>query len=520
MSEQDQKTLEFGVIRRLLEHQAATAYGVDAARNLAPAADVAEALRFQYAVTAARRLLESGTPMDLAGTPDVRPALRQARTEGSVLPGTTLYHLVLLRDRGQRIAVWERTEPVLCGEATDLEPLEALVGDLRSAVLPNGQMKPEASLRLRALHANAEQLRMEIQTLLKTRLEAVKLPIRPDSLAWPGGRGALVLPHTSADAVKGVRRGTAATGRQVVVEPMEVVGPNNRLEVLTGQLEAEQTLLRRQFTDRIREVLPLWRALVTVLAWVDLAIAAARISIQFNASPPTLVEEPILVLDRAYHPGLLVQFASDTTGVPPVALSLTIDEERRMVIITGPNTGGKTVVLKTVGLLVLMARCGLHIPAEGLCTVGLFHKLVVGIGDNQSLYHHLSTFAGHVETLKRLMTEADERTLVLIDELGTGTDPEEGAALAMAVLDELSLRRVPGLITTHLPPLKTYERAGIVRACMEFDESRLAPTYRLLFGAAGASHGLTIAGRNGLPAALIARARGYLKQAVTDASAP
>ncbi|HET9122030.1 MAG TPA: hypothetical protein VFN52_00875, partial [Acidiferrobacteraceae bacterium] len=303
-----------------------------------------------------------------------------------------------------------------------------------------------------------------------------------------------------------------ATGRQVIVEPMEVVGLNNRLETLNGQIDAEQMLLRRQFTDRIREVLSHWEDVITVLSWVDLAIAAARLSIQFNATAPTLVEEPVLVLDRAYHPALLVQFAADRSGAPPVPLSLVLDRQQRMVIVTGPNTGGKTVVLKTVGLLVLMARCGLHIPAEGACTVGLFRELMVGIGDGQSLYHHLSTFAGHVETLKRLMGEADEHTLVLIDELGTGTDPEEGAALAMAVLDELAERRVPGLITTHLPPLKVYERRGVIRASMEFDPVRLAPTYRLLLGSAGASHGLTIAGRNGLPEALIARARDYLQR--------
>jgi DNA mismatch repair protein MutS2 len=193
-------------------------------------------------------------------------------------------------------------------------------------------------------------------------------------------------------------------------------------------------------------------------------------------------------------------------------LSLTLDGDHRLLLITGPNTGGKTVALKTLGLLVTMAWCGLHIPAEGDCEIGRFDRLMVDVGDHQSLLHHLSTFAGHVEVLKRVLEHATGESLILLDELGTGTDPDEGAALAMAVLDELRARGVYGIVNTHLAPLKDYaaRHPGILNASMQFDAERLAPTYRLVPGEPGVSFGLTIAERNGLPRALVARAREHL----------
>ena len=195
-----------------------------------------------------------------------------------------------------------------------------------------------------------------------------------------------------------------------------------------------------------------------------------------------------------------------------VLMDIRLDETDTIVIISGPNTGVKTVELKTLGLLTVMAHFGLHIPAEGDCSIGDYRKVIVDVGDHQSLFHHLSTFAGHVEVLKRILDEADKDTLVLLDELGTGTDPEEGAALAMAVLDELLERRVQGIVNTHLSPLKDYadRRASIRNASMQFDHERLEPTYRLQIGVPGVSLGLTIAEKNGLPKDLIGRAREHL----------
>jgi DNA mismatch repair protein MutS2 len=193
-------------------------------------------------------------------------------------------------------------------------------------------------------------------------------------------------------------------------------------------------------------------------------------------------------------------------------LDLRLDAAQPLLLITGPNMGGKTVALKTAGLLTLMALAGLHIPAAPGSQVGWFTRVAVDIGDHQSLHHHLSTFAGHVEVLKGVLANADHATLVLLDELGTGTDPDEGAALAMAVLDQLAERGVRGVITTHLPRLKAFASAHprLANASMRFDEQTLAPTYELVVGQAGRSLGLTIAERRGLPAETVSRARAYL----------
>jgi DNA mismatch repair protein MutS2 len=310
-----------------------------------------------------------------------------------------------------------------------------------------------------------------------------------------------------------VRRGSAMGGRDVLIEPLEAVGVNNRLEALSGQIAAEQQRVLRTVTDEVRAQLVALQTLVTALTWVDLAVAAGRLSTQLNAHPPRLVDTPRVELNEAYHPLLLLQFADGQLDTL-VPLTLRLDERQHMLLITGPNTGGKTVALKTLGLITTMAHCGLHVPAEGECTVGAYARVLVDVGDRQSLYHHLSTFAGHVQVLKRIIEEADGATLVLLDELGTGTDPEEGAALAMAVLDELMARGVQGVVNTHLSPLKEYarERPGLLNASMTFDQARLCPTYRLRLGEPGASLGLTIAEGGGLAPELIRRARGHLER--------
>lgn len=517
MADSDLKALEFDVVRRLLERLTSTPYGADAARALEPAPGVAEALRMQGAVTAARALIEAGERLQFPGTPDVRAALRQAAPTGSALSGTALYHLALVIVLGQRLHPIVDQARALYPEARDLHAVNEVGETLRRCITPNGQIRPEASTRLTELHAQWRDLEAQVMKDLSGqagRLLNISPAAAAERVTWPGGRGALSLPPAVAERVKGVRRGTSSTGREQIVEPVEIVAHNNRLEAVRGQQDAEQAAVRRSLTDSVRSQLPMLDRLIGAITWIDLAAAGARLAIQMNAIPPLLVEAPLIRLENAFHPGLLLQRSGGERGVAPVPLSLELNPERPIVIITGPNTGGKTVVLKTVGMLTLMAQCGLHLPSERPCTIGGFRKVIVGIGDPQNLYHHLSTFAGHVQTLRRLMEEAARDTLVLLDELGTGTDPEEGAALAMAVLDELIARDVCALITTHLPPLKTYaDRQGrAVNAAMEFDQERLAPTYRLAIGTVGVSHGLTIAGRNGLPETLIARARSYLAE--------
>ncbi|MFZ5660459.1 MAG: endonuclease MutS2 [Pseudomonadota bacterium] len=513
----DLKSLEFDGIRRLLEKLCATPFGAEAARNIEPAPNLAIARQMQAAVTAARQGLDAGDGPHMPELPDVRAALRQASSPGAALPGTALLNLRQVITAGQALRPFVEKRPALYpGAVEHLSGADGLLARFEAAILPSGRVREDASPALVALHNELKQLRSDVQAQLKSRMRqpdiAGGIP-DSDKIHWHGQRAVLALPGELADKLKGVRRGMGPGGRDYLVEPMEVLALNNRLETVGGKLDAENQIVLRELTDQIRAQLPALNQLMDALTWLDLALAAGQLSLHLNATPPELVDAPIVELQGAYHPQLLLAFAN-RHGPMPRPLDIRIDDARPVLVITGPNTGGKTVVLKTVGLLTAMAHSGLHLPTEGASRIGNFSRIIVDVGDHQSIAHHLSTFAGHVEVLKRLLAESDERTLVLLDELGTGTDPEEGAALAMAVLDELAARGVHGIVTTHLSPLKTFaaQHPRLENASMRFDYERLEPTYQLEVGTPGRSLGLIVARQRGLAATLVERAHQYLTQ--------
>ncbi len=507
----DLDALEFAGIRRLLERLTTTPYGADAARALAPAPDAATALGMQGAVTAARLAIESGATA-LPRLPDIRAALRQAAQAKSALPGTALAHIAQLLRAAEPLRALCVRFPNLCLDETSLAGAPDLLARLEAAVTPTGRLTDAASPRLVEIARESARERGAVETVLKARLAALAVKdADSETVVASGPRMVLALAPDVAAQVKGVRRGPAGHGRRHLVEPLEAVAANNRLEAHAGERDAEELLVRRALTAEVAAAHAALDALLGTITWMDIAFAGGHLSIHMNAHAPRFAPEPRLHLEAAYHPAMLLAFA-DKRGPKPVPLSLTLDADHPMLLVTGPNTGGKTVVLKTVGVLVAMAYCGLHLPGEGEAVIGRFSRVIVDIGDRQSLLHQLSTFAGHVEVLKRLLDWADGETLVLMDELGTGTDPEEGAALAMAVLDELAQRAVRGIITTHLSPLKAYAASHpyLTNATMRFDSEQLVPTYELEIGRSGSSHGLTIAERRGLAPALLEAARAHL----------
>lgn len=510
----DLKSLDFGAIRRMLERLTVTPYGADAARALEPAPRLEVAHRRGEAVAAARRALEQHAVPRFGTVPEVRAALRQAEHPGAALTPQALANLRALLVLGREMAALVDAHPGLLPERGGLAAAPGLVEVLERVVSAAGRLKDDASDTLRDLHAEVHGLRAEAQALVMTRARKPGVAahaLEPERPRWHGARAVLALRADGAETVKGVRRGTGAGGREVLLEPLEAVAVNNRLEALDGRIRSETQIVLRAATDRVRDASRgLWE-LVDAVAQVDLALAAGRLALGLDAHPPELVREPLVSLRRARHP-LLLAAQGEPGGAPVTPLDLELDSGHPLLVITGPNMGGKTVALKTVGLLTLMALAGLQIPAAPGSRVGWFTRVAVDIGDHQSLHHHLSTFAGHVEVLKSVLGSADDATLVLLDELGTGTDPDEGAALAMAVLDELAERGVRGVVTTHLPRLKAFADAHpkLRNASMRFDDATLTPTYELVVGQPGRSLGLTIAERRGLPAETVSRARAYL----------
>lgn len=511
----DLKALEFDGIRRLLEKLASTPYGADAARGLEPAPALDQARQFQAAVTAARLAIDAGQTPPLRELPDVRAALRQASHVGAALNPTALHNLRSVMRTAAALVPYVEQRPALCpGGASALVPPTPVLERIDQTLADSGRLREDASAPLAALHQEQRRHIDDAAAMVRQRMRQPDLAgvfENPDKVHWHSQRAVVSLHRDVAERVKGVRRGSAMGGRDILIEPIEAVGANNHIEAVAGRISAEEHKLLREVTGLVREHQEMIQGLLSTLTWLDLAFAAGHLSAHLNATPPQLVDELRIELNDAYHPLLLLQFA-EATGARPIPLSVHLDGDERIMVVTGPNTGGKTVVLKTLGLLCTMAHCGLHLPAEGDCTIGDYRRVMVDVGDHQSLYHHLSTFAGHVEVLKRILATADRHTLVLLDELGTGTDPEEGAALAMSVMDELVEREVQGIVNTHLSPLKEYAagKDHIVNASMQFDQELLKPTYRLRIGVPGESLGLIVAEKNGLPHDLVERARAYL----------
>lgn len=505
----DLKPLEFDGIRRLLEKLCATPFGAESARNIEPAPNIHVARRLQEAVTAARFGLDSGEGPILPDLPDIRPALRQVAAAGSALAGTAFRNLARVIRVGEQLRPFVEKRPALLPTGPErLDAAADLLPAIEAALLPNGQVREDGNDTLRGLHQELKAARQAVQGGLQPWLREPGVKVH-----WAGQRACLHFPQGGGEQVRGVRRGSGPGGHGILIEPMELVAANNRLENLGGRIDGENQALLRALSDEARLRLPGLHQLVEALTWMDLAIAAAQLSQHLRAKAPEMTEEAILVLEDAYHPQLLLAHA-DGHGPRPRPLSVRIDDDCPILVVTGPNTGGKSVSLKTVGLITVMAHCGLHVPVEGRAIVGGFTRLFVDMGDPQNVAFQLSTYSGHVEVLKRLIAEADDKTLMLLDELGTGTDPEEGAALAMAVLDQLAGRGVHGMVTTHLTPLKGFAEthACLRNASMRFDDQHLEPTYELQIGVSGRSLGLVIAEKRGLPGDLVARAREYLRE--------
>jgi DNA mismatch repair protein MutS2 len=525
----DLNTLEFSAIRRSLEADCATPYGKEAARNLEPAPSLEVARAFQGAVSTAREACDTGDAPKLGEVPDVRAALRQASQNGaSPLNGMALRNLITVMQTGEYLArALEKRPGLYVGNAADLTAPSPLIDRFDATVDTMGRVRPEASEELARLHGEIQSVRADLDKEVAKKQKDKKLAphlVEPKTEHYSGPRRVLAVKHEAVGNIKGARREALSRGRGVMVEPMEWIPLNNRLEQLAKEVDAEERRVLKEATGTVAENGAALQQLLDAVTWLDLALGAGRLSVRIEGVPPELAEEPQLELRDARHPALVAEYKNG--GPVPVPLSVSLTADSPMVLITGPNTGGKTVAIKTIGLLATMAFCGLHIPAAEGTVVGGYRRILVDIGDHQSILHHVSTFAGHVEILKQILAAADERTLVLMDEMGTGTDPEEGAALAMSVLEELAERGVQGVFTTHLSPLKGFadNHRAIRNANMRFDFERLAPTYQLSVGEAGASLGLVVAERNGLEEPLLSRARAHLEElrpgATTEASKP
>lgn len=522
MSRSAEELLEFGRLREIVARNCTCAPGRRAVENLALRTD-AEALRAEFAfIREAIAYLRSGSELGFGSLADPADWLARLALPASSLTAAEILDAASLMDTSASLKQTLRSEapkyPRLAEHAASIADFRHLASQIHRAILPNGEISDDASPALKRVRASMGQAREKIQQSLERILRSREESSYKDYVTLRNDR--FVIPVRSADrrAIPGVVHGASATGQTLFVEPLETIELNNRLVQLAEDEAAEIARILAEFTDLLRADRGPLEFAAAVIADLDSVFARARYAREFDAAIPEFSSGNHLRLNAARNPVLEDNLRRKSRPVVPMSLELGGDET--IMVISGPNTGGKTVALKTTGLAALSGQSGIPVAAES-AELPLFDSVLADIGDEQSIAADLSTFSAHILNLKSMLERATARTLVLVDEMGTGTAPEEGAALAVALLEEFRARRCLTLATTHHDRLKSYASTtpGIVNAAVEFDEENLQPTYRLLTGVPGVSSGIEIARRLGLPARTIEHARAGLSPETREARA-
>jgi len=508
-------TLELPKILERLATYASFSAGAEKARALTPSPLLDEIRERIETTSQARVLLETRPQTSLGGARDVRPQVIAA-TRGAVLApadlldirGTLVAAQTLQRDLGRL----ERQFPRLADIAGRIAPCPDLVEEIAHCLDERGEVRDSASAELsrirHELRAAHSRLQERLQRIISSPRNAPFL--QEPIITLREGRYVIPLKADFKGRIGGVVHDRSASGATIFVEPFSVVELNNAWRELQIDEEREVQRILAGLSAHVAMHAAAIEHTIDALADLDLALAKARYAEEIDAVAPALPDHPparpAIRLLKARHPLL------DPQTVVPI--DVVLDQATHVLVITGPNTGGKTVTLKTVGLLTLMAQAGLHIPAAAGSALFPFETVYADIGDEQSIEQSLSTFSSHLTNILSFIDRVDERSLVLLDELGAGTDPAEGAALARALLETFRVRGATTFVATHYPEMKAYAQLtpGVQNACVEFDPETLSPTYRLTVGLPGRSNAFAIARRLGLAEEIIRRAESMISQ--------
>jgi DNA mismatch repair protein MutS2 len=508
-----QDILEFDKLRGLLRLRTTCTPGKRAVNALEPGMERG-ALEAAFAlIREACEWLRAGRELGFGALADPQGWLEKIEGPGMVLEAADFLDAASLLETAAWLKQQFREEaakfPLLAARAASLADFREVHAAIRRCVLPNGEISDDASASLRRIRASITQTREAIQKTLKQILRARNAEAGEDYVTLRNERFVIPVRAEHRRNVPGVVHGASGTGQTVFMEPFETVESNNQLVQLAEDEAAEIVRILRDLTDKLQMVrVPLVAAAGTI-AEIDSVFARARFARDFDAAMPEFSKTNELRLEGARHPVLEDKLRKENRAIVPMTLAL--GGEERVLVISGPNTGGKTVALKTTGMAALAAQSGIPVAAQR-AVLPLFDRVLVDIGDEQSIAADLSTFSAHMLNLKSMLEAATPRSLVLVDEMGTGTAPEEGAALAVALLDEFRTKKCIVLATTHHDRLKTYASTtpGVVNAAVEFDDVNLRPTYRLMVGVPGGSSGIAIAQRLGIAAGIIEHARSLL----------
>ena len=526
--------LEFQELKSLVGRFLSSPLGAQELEKAVPGTDrraLEEALAETEEAIRHERALEQPQPaargsairLRFTDVPDCREALARLRIEGTVLNGKEILVLTTLLAKAEELrgalAFSAPAYPRMAARASRLGDFGTLLRDLGGKILPDGSIADDASVALSRLRRVMERQRRRIEESLERFLHSHRdegilqeqfVTIRNERFVVPIVAG-------RQRRIDGVIHGASGTGHTLFLEPLETIELNNELVRITEDALREEHRILREMTGRLRDHVASIEAAVRAVGELEFLFGKARFAVEFGAVIPRFTpdDRPRLMLRDARHPLLEDVLRRQRKQVVPLSLELAGDA--RTLLISGPNTGGKSVAIKTAGLFALMAQTGLPVPCAE-AELPLFDEVLADIGDNQSIQESLSTFSAHVARIREMMAQVGPRSLVLLDELGRATDPEEGGALGVAVLDAFRSAGAFTLASTHLLALKVYgaETGGVRNASMGFDDKTLEPTYRLRVGEPGRSAGLDIAMRLGLPPSLIERARSLMSTRERD----
>ncbi len=548
MNEKALRILEYPKIRDMLVSCAGSVPGKMKCQALIPSSDMSEVLRMQTETgDALRRIYEKGG-VSFSGVKDMRADIKRLEIGGS-LSASGLLDIAKLLETAAKVKSYEdkpaekKPAPAVVAEGgqhwtknrmmggaeapsadvsdtddeepkedsltsmfADLEPVPSLVREIRRCILSEDEIADDASQNLRRIRRqiglSEERIHSQLQQMVNGSARAY---LQDAVITQRDGRYCLPVKSEYRSQVPGMIHDQSASGATIFVEPMSVVKLNNDIRTLEAEEKKEIEKILQELSGKAAAESDYLISDISILSELDYIFARASLAKKMNATMPELNEDGIVDLKRARHPLI------ERRKVVPI--DIRIGEQFDQLVISGPNTGGKTVSLKTIGLLEIMGLCGLHIPAKEHSRLAMFSEIYADIGDEQSIEQSLSTFSSHMTNIVSFWKAADEKSMVLFDELGAGTDPEEGAALAISILSALHDRGIRTIATTHYSEVKIYALStkGVENACCEFDVSTLRPTYRLLIGVPGKSNAFAISKRLGLPDEIIEDAKGRIE---------
>lgn len=512
MNKKALQTLEYPKILSQLAHYAVSSMGKDKARALTPSIDREEIQAFQRETSDAASMIIRKGGIPLGGLKDIRAALKRVRI-GGILSMEELLHTADVLRVCHKVKSYARRENEEEGYSSleplfqNIQPLPHLEKEITRCIISEEEMADEASSALRDIRRKMKNLQERVKQQLHNIIHSsrYKNMLQDSVVTIRNQRYCVPIKQEYRSSFPGMVHDQSATGSTVFIEPMAVVQMNNELKESQAQEAIEIEKILQELSAMVAENLDILESNLSLLTQLDFIFAKGQLSLHMRGSEPIFNNQGRIYIKKARHPLL-----NPETVVP---IDIYLGKDFTTLVITGPNTGGKTVTLKTLGLFTLMGQSGLHIPAFDGSELSVFDEVFADIGDEQSIEQSLSTFSSHMTNIVNILEEVTDQSLVLFDELGAGTDPTEGAALAMSILQYLHQRQIRTVATTHYSELKVYALSteGIENASCEFDVHTLRPTYRLLIGIPGKSNAFAISRRLGLPEYIINDAKEFLE---------